>query len=69
MKNPSTGLWAEDKVHFQRPEHHNVYVVSEGKLFLILDNASWHRARDLKDFFFENQHRLVRIFYHRTLVN
>ena len=35
---------------------------TEGKLFLILDNASWHRAQDLKKFFFENRHRLVRIF-------
>jgi len=35
---------------------------TKGKLFLILDNASWHRARDLKEFFFENQHRLVPVF-------
>lgn len=35
---------------------------TEGKLFLILDNASWHRAQDLKKFFFENRHRLVRVF-------
>jgi len=35
---------------------------TEGKLFLILDNARWHRARDLKKFFFENQNRLVRVF-------
>ncbi len=35
---------------------------TKGKLFLILDNASWHRAQDLKKFFFENRHRLVRIF-------
>ena len=32
------------------------------KLFLILDHASWHRAQDLKKFFFENQHRLLGIF-------
>jgi len=35
---------------------------TKGKLFLILDNASWHRAQDLKKFFFKNRHRLVRIF-------
>lgn len=35
---------------------------TKGKLFLILDNASWHRARDLKKFFFKNRHRLVRVF-------
>ena len=33
---------------------------TQGKLYLILDNASWHKARDLKDFF--NQNRLVRLF-------
>jgi len=35
---------------------------TEGKLFLILDNARWHRARDLKKFFFKNRKRLVRVF-------
>ena len=35
---------------------------SEGKLFLILDNVSWHKARDLQKFFFKNRYRLVRIF-------
>jgi len=35
---------------------------TQGKLYLILDNASWHKARDLRDFFTENQDRLVRIF-------
>ena len=35
---------------------------TEGKLFLILDNARWHRARDLKKFFFKNRDRLVRVF-------
>ena len=35
---------------------------SEGKLFLILDNVSWHKARDLQKFFFKNQNCLVRIF-------
>ena len=33
-----------------------------GKIYLILDNAKWHRARDLKDFFEANRDRLVRIF-------
>jgi len=33
-----------------------------GRLYLILDNASWHRARELKQFFNRNQRRLVRIF-------
>ena len=33
-----------------------------GKLLLILDNATWHRARDLKEFFLDNQDRLVRVF-------
>ena len=35
---------------------------TEGKLLLILDNATWHRARDLKGFFLDNQNRLVRVF-------
>lgn len=35
---------------------------TRGKFLLILDNAAWHRARDLKDLFFRNRHRLVRIF-------
>jgi transposase len=35
---------------------------TSGKLYLILDNATWHRAQDLKDLFFQNRHRLVRIF-------
>ena len=35
---------------------------TEGKVFLILDNATWHRARDLKGFFSDNQDRLVRVF-------
>jgi transposase len=35
---------------------------TEGEMYLILDNASWHKARDLRDFFIENQDRLVRIF-------
>ena len=39
---------------------------TEGKLLLILDNATWHRARDLNKFFFENRNRLVRVFLHRT---
>lgn len=35
---------------------------TQGKLYLILDNASWHKARDLRDLFYANQGRLVRIF-------
>jgi len=35
---------------------------TQGKLFLILDNASWHKAQDLRHFFIDNRHRLVRIF-------
>jgi transposase len=33
-----------------------------GKIYLILDNAKWHRAKDLKDLFASNQDRLIRIF-------
>ncbi len=35
---------------------------TQGKVYLILDNAKWHKARVLKDFFIQNQDRLVRIF-------
>jgi transposase len=35
---------------------------TQGKLYLILDNARWHRSRDLKDFFEMNRDRLVLIF-------
>ncbi|UCH01143.1 MAG: IS630 family transposase [Deltaproteobacteria bacterium] len=35
---------------------------TRGKIFIIIDNARWHRARDLKDFFTKNEKRLVRIF-------
>ncbi len=35
---------------------------TQGKLYLILDNASWHKACDLKSFFIENQDRLIHIF-------
>jgi transposase len=35
---------------------------TDGKIHLILDNASWHKAVDLRDFFINNQDRLVRIF-------
>lgn len=37
-------------------------VKSQGKLFLILDNVTWHKARDLQKFFLENRNRLVDIF-------
>lgn len=35
---------------------------TQGKIYLVLDNAKYHRARVLKDFFIQNQERLVRIF-------
>jgi len=35
---------------------------TRGQLLLILDNARWHRAQDLKPFFNKNQNRLVRVF-------
>jgi transposase len=35
---------------------------TEGKMHLILDNVSWHKARDLRDLFIQNQDRLVRVF-------
>jgi len=41
---------------------HYLLQCTGGKLYLILDNASWHRARELKQFFHRNRHRLVRIF-------
>ncbi len=34
---------------------------TQGKLHLILDNAKYHRARILKEFFVQNQERLVLI--------
>lgn len=33
-----------------------------GQIYLILDNAPWHRARYLKDFFSYHQDCLVRVF-------
>jgi len=35
---------------------------TQERFYLILDNATWHRARVLRSFFIENQDRLVRIF-------
>ena len=35
---------------------------TQGKIYLILDNAKWHKAKALKDFFIQNQDRLERIF-------
>ena len=35
---------------------------SRGKIFIIMDNARWHRASFLKDFISKNQKRLMRIF-------
>jgi len=39
-----------------------VFQRTEGKIHLILDNASWHKAVDLRDFFINNPDHLVRIF-------
>jgi transposase len=41
---------------------HHLLESTQGRIYLILDNARWHRAKDLKDFFESNQDRLVRIF-------
>lgn len=41
---------------------HHVLRHSRGKLYLILDNAPWHRSRHLKGFFSQNRHRLMRLF-------
>lgn len=35
---------------------------TQDRLHLILDNASFHKSRDLRDLFIENQDRLVRVF-------
>ena len=35
---------------------------TQEKVYLIMDNARWHRAKDLKDLFESNQDRLIRIF-------
>ena len=35
---------------------------TQDKIYLILDNARWHRAQDLKPFFEANRDRLVFIF-------
>jgi transposase len=35
---------------------------TQGKLYLILDNARWHRSKDLKELLEANQNRLVLIF-------
>jgi transposase len=35
---------------------------TSGQIYLILDNAPWHRARHLKGFFSYHQDRLVRVF-------
>jgi transposase len=41
---------------------HYLLKSTQGKIYLILDNAKWHRAKYLKDFFESNQDRLIRIF-------
>ena len=35
---------------------------TQGKIHIILDNVSWHKAQDLSDFFIANRDRLVRVF-------
>ena len=35
---------------------------TEGEVFLVLDNARWHRAQNADQFLFENRDRLVRFF-------
>ncbi len=35
---------------------------TQGRGYLILDNAGWHQARDLRDFFIEKQIYPERIF-------
>jgi transposase len=35
---------------------------TQGQIYLILDNARWHRSKILKEFFETNQQRLVFIF-------
>lgn len=35
---------------------------TKGKIYLILDNAKWHRAKDLKAFFKAKRNRLIFIF-------
>ena len=35
---------------------------TQGKIFLIFDNATWHKAQALKSFFVRHQQRLIRIF-------
>ena len=35
---------------------------TQGQIYLILDNARWHRSKVLKEFFEANQQRLVFIF-------
>jgi len=35
---------------------------TQGKIYLILDNARWHRSRDLKPFFEANRNHIVLLF-------
>ncbi|HAW49377.1 TPA: hypothetical protein DCX16_00265 [bacterium] len=35
---------------------------TEGRIFLILDNIRYHKAKDLKEFFFKNRDCLTRVF-------
>ncbi len=35
---------------------------TQGKIYLILDNARWHKARALRELFYVNRNRIVRIY-------
>jgi len=35
---------------------------TQGKIYLILDNARWHKARSLRELFYVNRDRILRIF-------
>ena len=41
---------------------HYLLQCTQGKIYLILDNARWHKARALKELFYLNRNRIVRIF-------
>lgn len=41
---------------------HHLLKHTRGKVYIIMDNATWHRSKDLKDLFWSKRHRLVRVF-------
>jgi len=41
---------------------HYLLQSTQGKIYLILDNARWHKAQALKELFHTNRDRIVRIF-------